>query len=68
MKTNVGGIDRIVRIAVGALLIVLALLNVIGAWGYIGILPVLSGVFRFCPGYLPFGWSTCATKSGQAKA
>ncbi len=68
MKTNVGGIDRIVRIAVGALLIVLALLNVIGAWGYIGILPVLTGVFRFCPAYLPFGWSTCAAKSGQAKA
>jgi hypothetical protein len=63
MKANVGGIDRILRIAVGALLIVLAALNVIGVWGYIGIVPLATGVFRFCPVYLPFGWSTCARSS-----
>jgi hypothetical protein len=63
MKSNVGGFDRILRIAVGALLIVLAALNVIGVWGYIGIVPLLTGVFRFCPAYLPFGWSTCATRT-----
>jgi V/A-type H+-transporting ATPase subunit I len=45
MKANVGGIDRILRIAVGALLIVLAALNVIGPWGYIGVLGVLTGLF-----------------------
>jgi hypothetical protein len=66
MKANVGGIDRILRIAVGALLIVLAALNVIGPWGYIGVLGVLTGLFRFCPAYLPFGWSTCGTKQGHA--
>jgi len=68
MKANVGGIDRILRIAVGALLIVLAALNVIGAWGYIGVLVLATGLFRFCLAYLPFGWSTCESKSGQAKA
>lgn len=68
MKVNVGGFDRILRIAAGALLIVLAALNVIGVWGYIGIVPVLTGLFRFCPVYLPFGISTCATKPAQAKA
>jgi hypothetical protein len=68
MKANVGGIDRILRIAVGALLIVLAALNLIGAWGYIGIVPLLTGLFRFCPVYLPFDWSSCETRSGQAKA
>ncbi len=68
MKANVGGIDRILRIAVGALLIVLAALNVIGAWGYIGIVPLLTGLFRFCPVYLPFGWSSCETRSGKANA
>jgi hypothetical protein len=62
MKANVGGIDRILRIAVGALLIVLAALNVIGVWGYIGVVLVATGLFRFCPAYLPFGMSTCATK------
>jgi membrane-bound ClpP family serine protease len=66
MKANVGGIDRILRIAVGALLIVLAALSVIGAWGYIGIVPVLTGLFRFCPVYPLLGISTCPMKQGQA--
>lgn len=68
MKTNVGGIDRILRIAVGALLIVLAALNVIGLWGYIGVVLVATGLLRVCPAYLPFGISTCGHKSGSAKA
>ena len=68
MKANVGGIDRILRIAVGALLVVLAALGTIGVWGYIGIVLIGSGLLRFCPVYLPFGISTCETKSGNAKA
>jgi hypothetical protein len=67
MKANVGGIDRILRIAVGALLIVLAALNVIGLWGYLGVALVASGLFRFCPAYLLFGLSTCPMKQGPAK-
>lgn len=66
MKANVGGFDRILRIAVGALLIVLAALNVIGLWGYVGVVLVASGLFRFCPAYLPFGISTCSTRSPQS--
>jgi hypothetical protein len=62
MKANVGGIDRILRIAAGALLIVLAALGTIGVWGYIGIVIAATGIFRFCPAYLPFGLSTCATR------
>lgn len=68
MKANVGGIDRILRIAIGALLIVLAALNVIGLWGYIGVVPLATGLFRVCPAYLPFGINTCENKSGGAKA
>jgi hypothetical protein len=63
MKANVGGIDRILRIAVGALLIVLAALNVIGVWGYIGVIVLATGLFRICLAYLPFGFSTCAPKT-----
>ena len=62
MKTNVGSIDRVVRIVAG--------LAILGAgcyfkngWGLIGIVPILTGVFRFCPAYLPFGFSTCKTES-----
>lgn len=63
MKANVGGIDRILRIVLGAALIVLAVLGYIGIWGYIGVVPLLTGVIGWCPAYLPFGISSCRTKS-----
>ena len=59
MKTNVGGIDRILRIIVGAVLIVLAGMGTIGWWGYIGVVPLLTGLFRFCPLYTLLGIKTC---------
>lgn len=59
MTSNVGGIDRALRIAVGLGLIAATLTGTIGAWGWIGVVPLATGVFRFCPAYLPFGASTC---------
>ncbi len=59
MKTNVGGIDRILRIVLGVVLIALAATNVIGVWGWIGIVPLLTGVFRTCPAYSLLGMNTC---------
>jgi hypothetical protein len=63
MKTNVGGLDRILRIIAG--------LAILGAgyyckswWGLIGLGPILTATFRVCPAYLPFGLSTCA-KPGE---
>ena len=57
MKTNVGGIDRILRFLVG--------LTLLGAgyyfkswWGLVGIIPLLTAIFRFCPAYLPIGLNT----------
>lgn len=59
MKTNVGFIDRVVRIILGC--------AILGAgyyfknwWGLVGAVPVLTGLFGFCPAYLPFGLSTCS--------
>ncbi|MGE4503682.1 MAG: DUF2892 domain-containing protein [Thiomicrospira sp.] len=63
MNCNVGGLDRILRIAVGLMLILLAATGTIGLWGYIGIIPLFTGVFRFCPVYAPFGMSTCEVKT-----
>jgi len=65
MKVNVGSIDRILRIVGGLALIGLALAGTIGVWGYIGIVPVLTGIFRTCPAYTLLGMSTCpaTTKS-----
>lgn len=59
MKANVGTIDRVVRIVVGLLLIGLSLAGVIGWWGWIGVVPLATGLFRFCPVYPLLGISTC---------
>ena len=62
MNLNVGGIDRILRIIAG--------LVILGAgyyfkswWGLVGIVPLLTATFRFCPAYLPIGLNTCGVKS-----
>jgi hypothetical protein len=59
MNANVGSTDRALRIFAGSLLILLALLNVIGAWGWIGLLPIATGALRFCPAYTLLGLRTC---------
>ena len=66
-KSNVGGIDRILRIVVGVALIAMTLTGTIGVWGWIGVLLVATGVFRFCPAYVPFGLSSCSTKPDSRK-
>lgn len=60
MKMNVGGVDRILRIVAGLVLIGLTLAGQIGVWGWIGLLPLLTGIFRFCPAYTLFGMNTCS--------
>ncbi|MGZ3239833.1 MAG: YgaP family membrane protein [Burkholderiaceae bacterium] len=62
MKANVGSIDRVIRIVAGLALIAASLLGLIGVWGWLGIIPLATGVFRFCPAYLPFGMNTCDSK------
>ncbi len=63
MNINVGGLDRAVRIAVGVALIALTLAGTIGAWGWIGVLPLATGLFKTCPAYSIFGFSTCPRRS-----
>nr|WP_315480390.1 DUF2892 domain-containing protein [uncultured Rhodoferax sp.] len=62
MKTNVGGLDRMARIAVGVVLVGLAATGTVGAWGWLGLLPLATGAIGWCPPYAIFGWSTCSTK------
>lgn len=59
MKRNIGGIDRILRIAVGAGLVAATALDVIGPWGWLGIIPLATGLFRTCPAYSLLGIRTC---------
>ena len=62
MKSNVGGIDRILRIVVGFELIGLAATGTVGWWGWLGIVLLATGAIGWCPPYAIFGWNTCATK------
>ena len=62
MSQNVGGVDRAIRIIAGLILIGLAATGKIGVWGYIGVVPLATGLIGWCPAYLPFGLKTCKTK------
>ncbi len=63
MTANVGGIDRILRVIVGLALIALALTGTVGAWGYIGVVPLLTALVGFCPAYTLLGLNTCPVKN-----
>lgn len=63
MKNNVGGIDRILRIVIGLVLIALTLTGTIGVWGWIGVVPLLTAGLGTCPLYSVLGFSTCPVKS-----
>jgi hypothetical protein len=43
-------------------LIAATLSGAIGTWGWLGVIPLATGVFRFCPAYLPFGLRTCQAR------
>ena len=62
MKTNVGGIDRTLRIVAGAALVALAATGTVGLWGWIGVVPLLTGLIGWCPPYAMFGFNTCSMK------
>lgn len=62
MKSNVGGIDRVLRIVIGLVLVGLAASGNVGWWGWLGIVPLATGAIGWCPPYAIFGWNTCSTK------
>lgn len=66
MKTNVGTVDRVLRISVGLGLIAASLSGYIGLWGWVGVVPLATGIFRFCPAYLPLGFSTCTNTTSSS--
>lgn len=62
MKPNAGSIDRALRVVAGVALIGLAATGTIGAWGWIGVVPLLTGAVGFCPLYTVLGMNTCSMK------
>jgi len=59
MKANVGSTDRIVRTLLGLVLIALAATGSIGLWGWLGLVPLATGLVGWCPPYAMLGISTC---------
>lgn len=59
MTKNVGTVDRIARIVIGIVLIALVFVGPKSAWGWIGVVPILSAVIGWCPCYSIFGIRTC---------
>ncbi|MDA8431775.1 MAG: DUF2892 domain-containing protein [Nitrospiraceae bacterium] len=59
MKKNIGGIERAIRIIAGLGILSLAFVGPHSAWGYLGVVPLLTGLTGWCPPYALLGISTC---------
>lgn len=59
LNVNVGGIDKIARIAVGVILLILAIMGTGTPWTWIGIVPLVTGLSGRCPAYSIIGVNTC---------
>lgn len=64
MTTNVGGIDRILRIVIGLALVIWAVMDG-PVWAWIGVVPLVTGAIGWCPVYLPFGITTSKSKKAE---
>ncbi|MCK6596742.1 MAG: DUF2892 domain-containing protein [Bdellovibrionaceae bacterium] len=64
MKKNVGNVDRILRVILGLALLAFAFLGPEGIrmWGFIGVVPLATGIINFCPLYTLLGINTCSLK------
>lgn len=61
-KLNVGGIDRVLRIVLGLALIAIVFVGPQTPWGWIGVVPLLTGLMRTCPLYTLIGVNTCSRR------
>lgn len=59
MQINEGKADRIIRVILGIGLLSLVFVGPQSAWGFVGVVPLFTGLFGFCPLYKVFGLSTC---------
>jgi hypothetical protein len=60
MGKNVGSVDRILRVIVGAVLIVLVFVGPKTPWGWIGLIPIATALIGWCPAYRALGIRTCS--------
>ncbi|MCK6411760.1 MAG: DUF2892 domain-containing protein [Azonexus sp.] len=65
MKNNVGGIDKILRIVVGLGLVGATAAGMLPVWGWIGVVPLATGLMGWCPAYGLLGMNTCPLKKPE---
>jgi O-antigen ligase len=63
MTHNIGGIERIIRIVAGLVLIALAVTGTVGVWGWLGLVPLATGLMGWCPPYSLLGINTCKNRN-----
>ena len=63
MTQNIGNIERIIRIVGGLVLIALAATGTVGVWGWLGLVPLATGLTGWCPPYRLLGINTCKNKN-----
>ena len=63
MTKNIGGTERIIRIVGGLVLIALAATSTVGVWGWLGLVPLATGLVGWCPPYSLLGINTCKNKN-----
>jgi len=66
MSTNMGTLDRVIRVIVGLGLLAIAFVGPQTPWGYIGIIPLVTALIGYCPAYRLFGLNTCAKLGNQS--
>jgi O-antigen ligase len=63
MTQNIGNIERVIRIVGGLVLIALAATGTVGVWGWLGLVPLATGLTGWCPPYSLLGINTCKNKN-----
>ena len=63
-KTNEGTLDRLLRVILGAALIAIVFVGPQTPWGWLGIVPLATGLIGSCPLYSVLGLNTCPVKKG----
>ena len=63
MTQTIGNIERIIRIVGGLVLIALAATGTVGVWGWLGLVPLATGLTGWCPPYSLLGINTCKNKN-----
>ena len=66
MNCNVGGVDRMLRVIAGLVILALGVVGPLGWWGLVGLVPLATGLMRYCPAYSIFGIRTCPPGGGTA--